>query len=387
MKKAVRLIRKIGKVLTFMLMLLFTTNCNEALEAQPLAPPPPDQAKNIKIALLLDTSNSMDGLIDQAKSQLWNIVNELATAKCDNIKPQLQISLYEYGNDNLSSAEGYIRQVTAFTSDLDLISEKLFSLRTKGGNEFCGQVINSSLDQLNWNVDGNDLQVIFIAGNEPFDQGSVSYRESCLKAKNKNVIVNTIFCGNFNEGVQSNWKDGADICKGNYMSIEQNSKTVYIESPYDKDITTLNQRLNKTYIAFGSEGKAKKSNQAAQDNNAGAYGSVNEVQRAVSKSSHVYKNESWDIIDASEGDNFEIDKIKEEELPQEMKNKSTEEKMKIIEDNKAERVQIQNQIIELNKKRMEYVSEKKKESNIENSLDDAMIKAIKKQAKSKNFVF
>ena len=35
----------------------------------------------IQIALLLDTSNSMDGLIDQAKSQLWKIVNELARSR------------------------------------------------------------------------------------------------------------------------------------------------------------------------------------------------------------------------------------------------------------------------------------------------------------------
>ena len=51
--------------------------------------------KKIKIALLLDTSNSMDGLISQAKTQLWRIVNELALAKCDNEKPDLEIALYE----------------------------------------------------------------------------------------------------------------------------------------------------------------------------------------------------------------------------------------------------------------------------------------------------
>ena len=31
----------------------------------------------VQIALLLDTSSSMDGLIDQAKSQLWKIVNDV----------------------------------------------------------------------------------------------------------------------------------------------------------------------------------------------------------------------------------------------------------------------------------------------------------------------
>src|SRR3954470_4125684 len=97
--------------------------------------------QSILLALLLDTSNSMDGLIDQAKSQLWKIVNELAAAKCgDGAKPNIKIALYEYGNSGLPSSEGYIRQVSGFTTDLDVLSEKLFSLRTNGGEEFCGQV-------------------------------------------------------------------------------------------------------------------------------------------------------------------------------------------------------------------------------------------------------
>jgi hypothetical protein len=75
----------------------------------------PAKDQTIMIALLLDTSNSMDGLIDQAKSQLWKIVNEVAAAKSgDGKQPNIKIALYEYGNDGLSSDEGYIRQVSAF---------------------------------------------------------------------------------------------------------------------------------------------------------------------------------------------------------------------------------------------------------------------------------
>ncbi len=40
-------------------------------------------APRVQVALLLDTSNSMDGLINQAKSQLWRIVNEFAKARKD----------------------------------------------------------------------------------------------------------------------------------------------------------------------------------------------------------------------------------------------------------------------------------------------------------------
>src|SRR4051794_34124394 len=153
----------------------------------------PAKGQTIMLALLLDTSSSMDGLIDQAKSQLWKIVNEVAAAKRgDGTQPNIKIALYEYGNDGLSSDEGYIRQVSALTEDLDVISEKLFSLSTKGGNEFCGQVIKTSLNQLAWSASNADLKMIFIAGNEPFTQGGVSYELACGAAKEKGVVVNTI---------------------------------------------------------------------------------------------------------------------------------------------------------------------------------------------------
>src|SRR5690606_19560561 len=133
----------------------------------------------VRIALLLDTSNSMDGLIDQAKAQLWDIVNAFSMAQCGNgERPGLQIALYEYGNDNLSPQQGHIRQVLGFSEDLDEISQKLFGLATNGGQEYCGQVIHSALEQLDWGRDADDLKMIFIAGNEPFDQGKLDFRDA-----------------------------------------------------------------------------------------------------------------------------------------------------------------------------------------------------------------
>ena len=85
---------------------------------------PPDGASKIQVALLFDTSNSMDGLIDQAKSRLWDIVNTLTTLKYEGKTPVIEIALYEYGNDGLPVVNNYIRQVAPLTTDLDLISEK-----------------------------------------------------------------------------------------------------------------------------------------------------------------------------------------------------------------------------------------------------------------------
>ncbi len=337
----------------------------------------------IKVALLLDTSNSMDGLIDQAKAQLWDIVNELSYAKCHNEKPNLQIALYEYGNDRLNGSEGYIRQVLAFSEDLDDISKELFSLTTNGGEEYCGQVIQTSLNQLNWGKNPDDLKLIFIAGNEPFTQGKVNYKDASSHAREKNVTINTIFCGDYNQGVSSSWNDGAQLTNGNYMAINQNNKTIYIASPYDDEILILNQKLNKTYVIYGSRGREKIALQAEQDTNARYLSKANAVSRTVSKSSHLYKNKNWDLVDAVDLKEISIEAIEDDALPTELKGKSSEDIKKYVSEKKKARQEIQDKIHELNTKRKVYISEQKNETK--NGLENAMTKAIKEQAKKKKY--
>ncbi len=337
----------------------------------------------IKVALLLDTSNSMDGLIDQAKAQLWGIVNELSYARYNDEHPNLQIALYEYGNDGLSSSEGYIRQVLGFSEDLDDISKELFSLTTNGGNEFCGQVIQTSLNQLNWGNNPDDLKLIFIAGNEPFTQGKVNYKNAAINANEKDVTINTIFCGDYNQGVSGFWKNGADLTNGDYMAINHNQVTVHISSPYDDAILILNKRLNKTYVAYGKKGVEKIALQLMQDSEAESYSNANAVGRTVSKSSHFYKNSKWDLVDAVEMDEVVVEELKESSLPKELKGKSATEIKAYIKEKSKERTLIQKQIQELNTKRRLFLSKQDKENS--NGLENAMINAIKDQAKKKNY--
>jgi len=337
----------------------------------------------IKVALLLDTSNSMDGLIDQAKAQLWKIVNELSYAKCEDENPNLKIALYEYGNDNLNAEEGYLRQVLAFSDDLDEISKSLFSLTTNGGNEYCGKVIKTAISQLNWGEGKEDLKLIFIAGNEPYSQGKVNYKDASKLAHQNDVTVNTIFCGDYNQGISNSWKDGADLTHGNYMAINHNEATVHVSSPYDDKILELNEKLNKTYVAYGSAGRAKMQMQAKQDSNAMSYNKANAVSRTVSKSSRLYKNSSWDLVDAEKEGNFSYDELKESELPKELKGKSNTEIKSYVEKKRNTRKKLQNEIATLNLKRRNYVAKQNNDST--NSLENAMIKALKSQAEKKNY--
>jgi hypothetical protein len=348
--------------------------------------------QKIQLALLLDTSNSMDGLIDQAKSQLWKIVNQLSEAKCEHEKPSLELALYEYGNDRLNVREGYIRQLISFTKDLDLVSEQLFGLSTNGGSEYCGEVISKSLQNLTWDDSKQSLKMIFIAGNEPFNQGGVSYVESCASALRKDIIVNTIFCGNYHEGIQTLWKKGAELTGGNYMNIDQDQKTVFIASPYDDQILQLNILLNNTYVGYGKQGQSKKMAQEKQDQNAASYGKGNAVERATTKTKHVYETESWDLVAASSTQRVDVQKIKTEELPDEMKKMTPEQRKAYLDSKSKERVEVNRKIIELEKKRKEYLAKEKIKVQAHspskaNQLDDAMINALKKAAAGKNMKF
>ncbi|MBO6533658.1 MAG: VWA domain-containing protein [Muricauda sp.] len=354
-----------------------TTLTTRYAEAQP-------KEQYVKIALLLDTSNSMDGLINQAKAQLWDIVNEFTHAKCGNdLRPSLQIALYEYGNDNLSSQEGYIRQVLGFSKDLDEISEKLFSLTTNGGEEYCGQVIHTSLKQLDWGKNADDLKMIFIAGNEPFTQGKLNFKHAAANAKEKDVIVNTIFCGNYEQGISTMWKQGATLTGGEYMAIDHNRQVVHIATPYDDVIIRLNSKLNNTYVSYGAMGRQKKELQSVQDANAATLQEDVIVKRAVSKSSRLYKNSQWDLVDAAEADATVISELEDEELPAELQGKSEKEIKAYIDQKKAEREDIQKQIQELNAKREAYIAKHQKEETGE--LENAMLSAIKAQASKKNY--
>lgn len=343
----------------------------------------------VQLAILLDTSGSMQGLIEQAKGQLWKIVNEFLKAKQDGQTPEVQVALYEYGKSSLSGESGWIRQIVPLSTDLDKISEELFALKTNGGDEYCGWVIKDAVADLLWSNDPKVYRAVIIAGNEPFTQGPVNYANSCKAAIAKGIIVNTIHCGDEATGINTKWQDGALLADGKYMVIDHNRAVVHIEAPQDKEIAKLSAELNKTYLAYGVEGVQASARQAAQDRNAlslaPASGAV--VQRAVAKSSANYRNSSWDLVDAAKGKDFKLDEIKEENLPVEMQKMSETERKEYIESKTKERSDLQARIQSLNTEREKYIAEQRKQTAATNTLDTVVIGAVREQAGKRDFRF
>lgn len=360
-----------------------------ALPLSMLAQPGQDPHK-VQVAILFDTSNSMDGLIDQAKSRIWNIVNEIAQLSYNGQTPEIQFALYHYGNSNLSSSSNYIEQLLDLTTDLDELSNKLFALTTNGGSEYCGAVIGQSLEDLKWSEAENDLKMIYIAGNEPFNQGPVSYKEVCKKAAEKGVYINTIYCGDYDQGVREFWKDGAECSTGDYFNIDANKKIAHIETPYDTKINQYNDSLNSTYLGYGYYGREKKAMQVSEDNNAEIASPSAKAERSIAKSKgNVYKNSSWDLVDAVD-EGQDLSEIKDEDLPEEFRGKTLEEKEALLESKKADRLRYQKEISNLAAERVTYIeAELKKRAETEGETDDfgtSVNESITNKALEKGFV-
>ncbi|MBN1975651.1 MAG: VWA domain-containing protein [Sedimentisphaerales bacterium] len=351
----------------------------------------------VQMAILLDTSSSMEGLIEQAKTELWSIVNEFIFAKRNGMEPELQVALYEYGKSSLDSKDGYIRQIVPFLTDLDKISEELFALKTNGGQEYCGWVIQEAAKSLKWSDSFNDLKVIFIAGNEPFTQGQVDYNKACKEAIAKGIIVNTIHCGTESEGINGHWKDGAVLADGSFLNIDQNRKVARINAPQDKEIAELSIKLNGTYIAYGGMGGMGFGNQALQDKNAASISHESAVQRSVTKSSFNYRNSEWDLVDALKDNKVNLESMKEDELPENMQKMTVEERKAYADAKATERVTIQKRIQELNIQREAFIkTEMQKQAASQTasggvgnrgSLGSAVTSTVRQQAMRKNFSF
>lgn len=349
-------------------------------------------APKIQMAILLDTSGSMRGLIDQARSQLWKVVNEFALVKRGDQRPLLEVALYEYGHDSLGAESGYMRQIVPLTDNLDKISEELFKLEVGGSAEYCGQVIDKAVKELTWSRPNRDLKCIFIAGNEPFTQGPVDFRQACKASANKGVTISTIYCGPNDEGVRTMWLEASQLADGSYMNIDQNQEVVAIPAPQDKELAELSAKLNTTYLAYGAAEMRKeaKGRQQAQDANAAASGQASNAARAQFKGSHLYNNASWDLCDAYCQGKVKLEDLKEDQLPEELRKMSLEDRKAFIDKTLKEREQIQQQIKELSEARTKYVAaerEKQAAASPSETLDAAIIESVRQQAVAKDFKF
>lgn len=350
------------------------------------AAPVADEKATIDVVLCLDVSGSMNGLIDSAKLKLWDIVNDLGKVKPT---PNLRVGLYSYGHTSYPAAAGWVRKEIDLTNDLDAVYQKLNALTINGGNEYVARVTKDALEQQKWAEDKKALRMIFVCGNEPAGQDPMHKLPDVAKlAIAKNVVVNTIFCGPAGNAQAEDWKEFAKLSEGRFASIDQNRNVLAsIATPQDKELNELSAKLNATYVVYGGRrAQEAQANQVAQDANAAKAAPGAGAARATSKATGLYRNDAWDLVDRLKNDkDFDVNKVPVEELCDEMKKMTPEERVKYVKEMSDKRDDLQKQIAALSLKRDAYVKEeqKKNPNPADRAFDEAIRAALKDQAGAK----
>ncbi|HUU84228.1 MAG TPA: vWA domain-containing protein [Phycisphaerae bacterium] len=356
--------------------------------AEQVAPVPPEQRRPVDLVICLDTSGSMTELIDSARARLWDVVNELAMARPT---PQLRVGLLTYGSPRISTADrGWIVRQTDLTSDFDTVYARMMEMTTQGGDEYVGWVLNDALHTMSWSQDPDSLKLIFVAGNESADQAvhRFDFRKVAQDARGQHVFINAIYAGDQRNGVAELWDQVAQYGGGQYASIDTREGTIQIASPQDGVLRKLNAELNATYLAYGLHGAAGAANQEAQDRNAYAMGAQSGGSRGRAKASPLYSNAAWDLVDAGKESDFDLEGVPEQELPEEMRSMTVQERKDYVDGKQAARAEIQKKISEVSAERDRYIkNERAKRKPEGTALDEAMRRSIRTQAEQKGFTF
>lgn len=346
-----------------------------------------EHSRKVDVVIALDVSGSMSGLIASAKQRLWDIVNELGRAQP---QPELRISIVSFGNPEYGADTGFVRIDLPFTSDLDAVNQTLFGFSTNGGDEYVARVVSTSVRQLAWSTEQDALRILFVAGNEAATQDPlISVQQATQLANAKGIVVNTIYCGDANDNYSAGWREVASMTNGLYASIDQNSAAVAnIATPMDEELTSLNQALNDTYIAYGEAGERYRENQLDQDRNADMMSSSAAASRVVTKAGKLYDSSKWDLVDAVNSGTA-IEDIEVENLPAPMQAMNNGEREEFVKEQAGKREALQAEIRELAKDRRAFIqNERKKQADsAPGGLDEVIQKGLKSLAEAKGFTF
>lgn len=342
--------------------------------------------KTLEMVFVLDTTGSMGGLIEGAKQKIWSIVNDVMQRKD---RPKVKIGLVAY-RDN---GDAYVTQVTPLSEDLDKVYSKLMDFRAEGGGdtpENVRRALAEGVEKAGWaKTNPNTAQILFLVGDAPPHDDYVQETDvlvTTAKAVRQNMIINTIQCGNASDTRQI-WQTIAQRGEGKYFAIAQDGGVQAISTPFDARLAELANKLGGTYLAYGGgEGAAGQRfrednarSQAATESKVLADAPMSaQADRAMNKAinSAAYSN---DLVQEIENEKIKIEDVKEQDLPESLKKMSVSERKKEIEKRLTERKSIRAEILELSKKRDEYIKTERAKLGKQDGFDAAVSNALSEQ--------
>lgn len=356
-----------------------------------LAKPATDAAKKakprIEVCFVLDTTGSMSGLIEGAKQKIWSIANEMISAKPT---PELRLGLVAYRD----RGDEYVLRPFDLTNDIDAIYGHLRSFKAAGGGdepESVNEALAAAVRDLSWSGDRHVLKIIFLVGDAPphmdYGQGP-KYPEVCQEAMKKDLIINTVQCGNIARTAPF-WMEIAKLSEGTYAAIAQSGNMAVMATPMDDELASLNRRLGTTLVGYGGE-KARRMVAAKQLAAEAAPAPVAADRLAFNAASGVAVQGEDELLDGLSKGKLKLESLRKDQLPPELQALSAEELKAEIEKKQKDRAEVQGRIQKLSQAREEYLAAERKrlaEQGKGDSFDEKVAVSIRAQAARKGIEY
>ena len=349
--------------------------------------PTPQSKPRIEVCFVLDTTGSMGGLIEGAKQKIWSIANEMISAQPT---PELKLGLIGYRD----RGDEYVVKSFSLTDDIDAIYGHLREFQAGGGGdtpESVNEALAEAIHKMPWSSDSKVLKIIFLVGDAPphmdYPNGP-KYPDLCREAAKKDLIINTIQCGEMAE-TKPIWQEIAKLSEGSYVGISQSGNVAVISTPMDKELSRLNERIGATLIPYGD------SKQQAEVHAKYAVAASAPVAAMADRLSYNSKTGKavqgrGELVDALNDKTVKLDEIDQKQLPAELQKLDRNELQKRIAKARDERADLQKQIVEVSKKREAYIQSENKRLAAEgkgDAFDQKVTETLHAQAAKKGISY
>jgi Mg-chelatase subunit ChlD len=349
--------------------------------------PPPQSKPRIEVCFVLDTTGSMGGLIEGAKQKIWSIANEMISAQPI---PELKLGLIGYRD----RGDEYVVKSFSLTDDIDAIYGHLRQFQAGGGGdspESVNEALAEAIHKMPWSSDNKVLKILFLVGDAPPHMdypNSPKYPDLCREAAKKDLIINTIQCGEMAE-TKPIWQEIAKLSEGSYVGISQSGNVAVISTPMDKELSRLNERIGATLIPYGDGTLQAEVHAKYAAAKSAPVSAMADRLTYNSKTGRAMQGRG-ELVDALTQSKLKVEEIDQKQLPAELQKLDRDELQRRVAKARDERADLQKQIVELSRKRETYIQSENKRLATEgkgDSFDQKVTETLHVQAAKKGISY
>jgi hypothetical protein len=321
----------------------------------------PRQKRVVEVAFTLDATGSMASLIDGAKRKIWAIATAVADANPD---AEIRMGLVAYRD----VGDEFVTKTFDLSTDIQAMYGELLALKANGGGDW-PESVNEALDKtvtgLSWTQGSNVDRIVFLVGDAPAHMDykqDRKYPDILKDAAARGLRVNAVQAGDAQD-TRRMWREIAQRGGGDYIPIPQDGgQVVVIDTPFDDEIIVIQRKINETIVPYGDMRRQRatmeKAERAAAAPKSTASDMAGYMARKAGKTAEAVTG-GGDLVSAMKKTPEELSKLKDEELPQDLRGKSREEQTAYLEKKFGERGALTKQMAELVAKRDAFVAKQR----------------------------